>query len=136
MILRTRLICGIIVNCRAVHVPVEHRSSEEPGRDPTGKFVPRGREREGQNLCFAEAMLTFLIVLLGVMNISLIVFSRSNFSFNCVVQVTGSSNLGVTSAGQHQPCPAYEAHNGNKNKLLSLIYWFSYLGVSEFFSSL
>ena len=41
------------------------------------------REREGQNgnLCFAEAMITFLIFLLEVMNLLLIVFSRSNFSF-------------------------------------------------------
>ena len=70
-----------------------------------------------------EAMITFLIFLLEVMILHLIEFSRSNFSFNRVVQVTDSSNLGVTSAGQHQPCPAYDAHNGNKNKLLSTIYW-------------
>ena len=44
---------------------VEHRSDEEPGGDLTGKFAQPGREREGQNgnLCFAEAMTTFLIVL-------------------------------------------------------------------------
>ena len=118
-------------------MPVEHRSYEEPGGDLTGKFAHLGREREGQNgnLSFAEAMITFLIFLLEVMIPHLNVFSRSNF-FNCVAQVTDSSNPGVTSAGQHQPCPAYEAHNGNMNKLLSLIYWFSYLGFSEFFSSL
>ena len=60
MILRTRLICGIIVNCRAVHVPVEHRSYEEPCGDLKGKFAHLGREREGHNgnLCFAEAMIT------------------------------------------------------------------------------
>ena len=28
---------------------VEHRSYEEPGGDLAGKFVPPGREREGQN---------------------------------------------------------------------------------------
>ena len=117
---------------------VEHRSYEEPGGDLTGKFAQPGREREGQNgnLCFAEAMITFLIFLLEVMILHLIEFSRSNFSFNCVVQVTGSSHLGVASAGQHLPCPASDVQNGNKNKLLSLIYWFSYLGLSEFFSSL
>ena len=64
------------------------------------------------------------------------IFSE-NFSCNCVVQVTDSSNLGVKSAAkQHQPCPASDVHVGNKNKLLSSIYWFSYLALSEFFSSL
>ena len=74
---------NIIVNYRAVHVHVEHRSDEEPGGDLTGKFAQPGREREGQNgnLGFAEAMITFLIFLLEVMNLLLIVFSRSNFSF-------------------------------------------------------
>ena len=117
---------------------VEHRSDDEPGGDLTGKFAQNSREREGHNgnLCFAKAMITFLIFLLEVMIFHLIVFSRSNF-FNCVAQVTDSSNLSVTSAAkQHQPCPAYDVQNRNKNKILSSIYWFSYLGLSEFLSSL
>ena len=63
---------------------VEHRSDEEPGGDLTGKFAQPGREKEGHNghnICFAEVMITFLIVLLEVMNLLLIVFFQVKLFF-------------------------------------------------------